>query len=470
MKPDEQLEEWRERVELALDQLDEVHPKALSASADLLSEFVDRFKGRPEFIDSVLGDRRAAIINRLLEIGETDNQYVLSASLGALARLGSTQGGGLAERAMQSANPYVREAGIRLFGLTASDSDISKLEPLLDDPHRPASVAAVRAVGRRAWKPALPMLLRILDNRREQARQLFGQRLPRRGEIEPLLQTIVGFMGKEAVPLLLEIASHDVSLRSYAVHQLVSLDVPETAPVLAHLLNDASRTLRLEVLSLLHKANYRQALPLVRPLLDNSESTLRAKALEIVTEWRDADALDHLERMARCETNPILRVKAISLLVDLAGARCESTLLELVGDSNTRVRQTIAECLGRLPSFSQLAITTLNYLAQGDADESVREAAHRALIGQKDGVEPATAGPLASVDAIPVPPELLAELPGLIEKLKRWRQHLPSLTASRSVEEIHALDSSLGCIIDAAGDALHSTGWVSESDTSSRTD
>jgi HEAT repeat protein len=397
----------------------------------------------------LLGPQRSSVIAQLLSAAGGENAYVQSATIGALARLGCNESFELAERAVESSNPYVREAGIRLFGLAAPEGELGRLEEFINDPHRPASLAAVRAIGQRGWKPALPRLLDLLASRREEIRQQFGKRPPRRGEIAPLLRTIVAFMGGDAVPLLLEIAEHDVSIRSYAARELVYLDSPEAAPVLAHLLAEPTRSLREQILSIVHRANYRASLPLVRPLLESPESTIRERALAIVHDWNDTESTSILTRMAHQEANPVLRVRVIETLVVIAGVATENTLLDLADDTNAQVREAVVESLARFPNLSEPALFTLQHIVQNDVDDSVRFAAEGALAAHHQTFARTLESPVSSVADLVVPTSLLPNLASLKEALELWRRHLPVLARTRSVEEICKLDEALSSLLGA---------------------
>jgi HEAT repeat protein len=446
-----QTQSWKEKLGLAIDGVEDSNdPKSVSRSAQLIESFIKQFRTHPDIVESLLGPHRLGLIATLLNTAKTHNPYVLSASIGLLAELDSSEGYEIAADAINSSNPYVREAGIRLFGITAPEGALENLIPLLDDAHGPAGVAAVRAITNRIFKPALPRLLEIFGERRLEARNQFAKRPPIRSEFEPLLKAIAALQGKQAVPLLVDIATHDVSLRSYAVRRLVELNAPEAAPQIAHLLTDPSRTLQEEMLRLVHRVGYKPALPFIRPILVSPESILRKKALQIVCDWQDAESCDTLDYIAQHDVNPILRVQALLGLAAMKKQGIEPLLIHLSGDTNSKVRGTVAMMLSGSSELSYEGHQVLRQLAL-DPDEHVKELALR---GPRE-ILLASDLTKMSPPSVPllIPADLESEVTTLLYQLNAWRGFLPSIAGLRSVEEISEVDQALATLLQALREA-----------------
>jgi HEAT repeat protein len=443
----DQTQYWKERIALAIDDIeDSSDPKIVSRSAQLIENFLKQFRTQPEIVESLLGSHRSGIIATLLNTATSHNPFVLSASIGLLAELDSSEGYEVAADAINSSNPYVREAGIRLFGITAPDSALEDLIPLLDDAHRPAGVAAVRAITKRMFKPALPRILEIFSERRLQARDQFAQRPPIRSEFEPLLKAVVALRGKQAVPLLVDIATHDVSLRSYAVRRLVEINAAEAAPQIAHLLADPSRTLQEEILRLVHRVGFKASLPFIRPLLASHETIIRTKALQIICDWNDVECCDSLDDIARHDNNPILRVQALLGLAAMKNPGIEPLLIHLSGDTNSKVRGAVAKILSECSELSLEGYQVLQQLAL-DPDDHVKELAQPGLT--------ATDFTEMSSPSVPLllPVDLESEVTTLCCQLNAWRAFLPSLAGLRSVEAISEVDQALATLLQALREA-----------------
>jgi HEAT repeat protein len=252
--------------------------------------------------------------------------------------------------------------------------------------------------------------------------------------------------GKQAVPLLVDIATHDVSLRSYAVRRLVEINAAEAAPQIAHLLADPSRTLQEEILRLVHRVGFKASLPFIRPLLASHETIIRTKALQIICDWNDVECCDSLDDIARHDNNPILRVQALLGLAAMKNPGIEPLLIHLSGDTNSKVRGAVAKILSECSELSLEGYQVLQQLAL-DPDDHVKELAQPGLT--------ATDFTEMSSPSVPLllPVDLESEVTTLCCQLNAWRAFLPSLAGLRSVEAISEVDQALATLLQALREA-----------------
>ena len=195
------------------------------------------------------------------------------------------------------------------------------------------------------------------------------------------------------------------------------------------------------MLRLLRQANYRLALPLVRPLLRDERDALREMALTIVTEWGDAAAVDSVRQIAFSDPNPFRRPQAVISLALLAGASALPDLIKLTGDLNGHVRRAAAEALGRLPGLPPAAVNALQRLLD---DPVAGDAARAALAVQGEpgfDASPPRQPPMLA------PPALQPRIPVLLEMLQEWQTTLPALTSPDQLAAVAQLDQALTHLI-----------------------
>ena len=141
-----------------------------------------------------------------------------------------------------------------------------------------------------------------------------------------------------SIGLLIAIAKNKVGLRGKAVYALLQLEAFDAAPALIELLSDPSKKLRTFVIILLTKANYREALPLIRPYLDDPIPYIRKASLIAINNFNDELSIDKVKDMAFEDRNPFNRILAVDVLVSLLKEKCYPYLVELLNDTNSEIR------------------------------------------------------------------------------------------------------------------------------------
>jgi HEAT repeat protein len=449
----EHIAAWQGRLNAAFESINSINPREQSFGVEELAEFCQRFDCDTPVFAVLLNDRCEQLEERSLELAETANKFVASAAMRLLLQLGSRHGYEAALLHLDSDNHHLLEGAIGLFALSTPDTELGRLHEFLRHQNPRVRNAAVWAFSTRPYQPALTDLLVMLSDLRTSVQETFGRKNLRGADARALLAAITSIQGAEAVPLLVEIASMDVSMRTYAVKALMGLDVQQVVPQVAHLLVDRSASLVSEVLRLVVKANYRAALPLIRPLLGNSDGGVRFQALRVLLDWEDAESVEPIFLLSQQEPSPVVRCLAVDCLAKLATNKTEDRLTSLLGDLNVQVRLAAVRALASMTSLSLDSHLVLEHLARHDDSESVRAAAQKACF-QRSDFQPLVldqAGDTPSV--LLVPPQLLEASPEMLGYLRIWRESLPLLAGNCSIQKISELDHSLGMLIHALEEA-----------------
>lgn len=440
---------WQGRIDSALDQITSLNPREQSMGIEILEEFSHRFDVGSAVSANLFDERREMCEDRLLELAERDNKFVASAAMRWLVQIGSLRGLETARLHLDCENPHLVEAAIGLFGLSADREELCHLEKFLHHTNRRLRNAAVKALSQHGYKRALPVFLELLGDLRCRVRETFGQMNIPGSQIRILLAAIVNIQGEEAIPLLVEIATDDVGMRTYAIDALMGIDPVSAAPAVVHMLADKSASLVSGVLRLIVKADYRPAIPLVRPLLCNSDGSVRFHALNALIEWNDAESAETLSLMTKEETAPPLRCLAVSGLAKLRPEKCENEIASLLGDLNVQVRVAAVKALASLEELSPDTELALQHVASHDESEQVRE-----LAAQAGGHETRNHHQIDGDQFIPppillIPPQLVQAAPATLAYLSEWRESLPQLAGTCPILQINDLDRSLGSLIRA---------------------
>jgi HEAT repeat protein len=450
------IADWQEKVNTAYENIMGISPREQNLAIEVFAEFCRRFTPANPVFDTILQGRLATLEERLLELAESLNKFVASAAMKVLVQLGCRSGHEAALLHLESENPHLLEGAINLFALSAADDELVRLHGFLHHENRRVRNAVVRAFATRPYPPALADLLEKLSEFRDNVRNSFGSKNIHGAEARALLSAITRIQGADAIPLLVEIASGDVSMRTYAVKALMELDVQQVAPFVAHLLADRGASLVSEVLRLVEKADFRSALPLIRPLLRNPDGTVRHHALRILLKWEDSDSADAIFNLARQESSSVLRSLAVEGLAKLPCDKTEEWLTSLLGDLNVQVRKAAANALASLPELSQDSLLALEHLSNHDESDLVRCAALKACSESSGRTGKRTTSFTAAEDgpsALLIPPQLIESIPALLEYLRTWRDSLPDLAGNCAVQQINDLDHSLAMLIHALDDA-----------------
>jgi HEAT repeat protein len=166
------------------------------------------------------------------------------------------------------------------------------------------------------------------------------------------------------------------------------------------------------------QANYRAALPYIRPLLRDPVHAVRRAALTAVLHWEDAAAAEQVRDLAFHDSNPYIRPAAVAGLAPLLGEAAVPDLQALVDDPNALVREA--------------------------ADTGLTRLGHAAA-----------AGALPSRRAALVPADLPLDPAGLQAALEHWQRALAAHPGGAATAQVADLDSALTTLILALRNPGH---------------
>ena len=340
---------------------------------------------------------------------------------------------------LEDRNPFVVNAAITALARLGPAEIGEKLIGFLDAENPYLQSAAAYAMGTLRYAPAGPAMLERLPQLLQAGDQanpvILGNYIKALGDLRE----------RTAIPLLIEIAQNHVGMRSKSIQALIEMNAVEAAPILAHMLADPGVRLRDSLIRLMVTAGYADAPVLLRPLLTDSNTSIRQLVLLALTQFNDQAAIKAIRTMSRQDTNPYLRAAAVDSLFILQGDEALRDLLNLAADLNTNVRRAVAENLGKMTGLSQEAQAALNTLAN-DPQPEVALQAQGAL--QKHHLTPPgqIASPPPAVRSL-LPEALLPELDTLLEALQRWQDGLAGGSAPGNLSELAQLDRALTLLL-----------------------
>lgn len=391
-----------------------------------------------EALGHAAGDMRMEVIDHLLSAIDDSNDYVCAAAIRSLGMLNAESARSQVLAFLEVSNPHIVQSAILSLARLGPPDLAERLASFLDSDYDYLRRAAMIAVGMLNYREAVPKLLTNL-----QASLPLKQpdNIP---VARDYIEALARLQAREAIPLLTEIAQHEVGLRSAAVRALSDLNAESAIPILAPMLSDPSINLRGQLINLIVKLDYRKALPAIRPLLKDAAITIRQSALTVITRWKDLASVEQVRWMCYHDPNPYVRPRAISSLVGLLGSESLPDLLSLANDQNTLVRREVAVSLGEMNNLPPEAVAALNHLA---TDEQVGEMAQTAL--SRHYFTPAGTLPLPSTPLFEplIPKEILQDIPVLLAALERWQAALSTKLDNHTLDQIAGIDTALTTLI-----------------------
>ena len=428
------------------------NPRDRSYAAKRLGEL----KARPEVLMSMMEDpngfvRSASaealgrsvtlpapeVVSHLLAAIDDPNNYVCAAAVNSLGLLEAEQAVEQVDACLSDSHPIVVQAAILAMARIDPVRITDHLEELIRSDEYLIHLAATRACGWMMVESCGPFILEMLQNfmASDDKQDL---KLPKL-YIEVLSRLNI----KEAIPTLVEIAEREVGLRGVAVEALVEMSAEEAAVILSPLLSDPSNRLRRNLIEMMIKADYKAALPLVRPLLRDNAITVRETALAAVSKWKDLVSVEDVRNIAFSDPNPFVRPQAVLTLTRLLGQDALQDLEELADDLNVHVRRAVAQCLAEMEYLTPEAKQALLRLA---ADEDTVEFVRDALAAHDLSAISPMPEPKRGV-SVPVPELLNGDKNTLLGLLETWQENLPDLQKDFSLEDLSEVDRALSLLI-----------------------
>jgi HEAT repeat protein len=421
-----------------------------SAAAQALGSFSGSEKA-PEIIDTLL----AAI--------DDPSEKVCQAAIRSLGTLHAEAARPEIEEFLDDSNPFIAGAAVLALARLGAVDLAPRLAALLHQGNSYIKIQAVRAVGLLKYAPAGADIVRLLEETRQE-RQANGQvdlqtRLEwREDDLYSLQNQLIRAAGElqlnEAIPLLIETAQKDIGMRGLAIEALIAIGADIDPELVTNLLSDPSVYLRKRLMALITQHNYRQALPLIRPLLRSENASTRSAALQAVTQMNDAGSLGEVAWMCFHDSNPFVRVQAVQSLMQLAGKAAMPQLILLAGDANFQVRKAAAARLVEWEPAERPVLAALARFSAGSPEDELAPAI--AAILQKNSFDPSGAAALTQPGLTPIPSELQVEVPGLLVILDRWRMALRQAEITAPDPETQKIEDALSCLISVLNEASQS--------------
>lgn len=452
-------QENQDEIERCLTLIQSRNPRDRSFAAKRLGEI----KTRPDILMNLMKDpngfvRSAAaealgrsvelpapeVLSQLLAAIDDPNNYVCAAAVNSLGLLGATQAVTQVEACLNDDHPIVVQAAILAMARIDSERIKPRLAEYLQSDDYLIHLAAARACGWLSHRACSGFILQALKDFL-QSDDHQDLKLPKL-----YIEVLARLDAKEAISTLVDIAEHEVGLRGMAVEALVAMNAEEAAEILSPLLSDPSNRLRRNLIEMMLQADYKTALPLVRPLLKDNAITVRETALAAISKWGDRVSVEDVREIAFNDPNPFVRPQAVITLTRLLGQDVLQDLIALSDDLNVHVRRAVAQCLAEVDYLTSEGKAALLQLAkEEDTAEFVRDAlqAH-----DLDAIHPMP--DKAPESKAPVPKTLADEALTLLTSLEAWQDALPSLQKNFGLDQLAEVDQALSTLIVYLRDAL----------------
>ena len=377
------------------------------------------------------------VVSHLLAAIDDPNNYVCAAAVNSLGLLEAEQAVEQVDACLSDSHPIVVQAAILAMARIDPVRITDHLEELIRSDEYLIHLAATRACGWMMVESCGPFILEMLQN-------FMGSDDKQDLKLPKLYIEVLSRLNmKEAIPTLVEIAEKEVGLRGVAVEALVEMSAEEAAVILSPLLSDPSNRLRRNLIEMMIKADYKAALPLVRPLLRDNAITVRETALAAVSKWKDLVSVEDVRNIAFSDPNPFVRPQAVLTLTRLLGQDALQDLEELADDLNVHVRRAVAQCLAEMEYLTPEAKQALLRLA---ADEDTVEFVRDALAAHDLSAISPMPEPKRGV-SVPVPDTLNGDKNTLLGLLETWQENLPDLQKDFSLEDLSEVDRALSLLI-----------------------
>jgi len=417
------LGELKTRPDILITLMDDPNGFVRSAAAEALGRSVEL--PSPE------------VVSRLLTAIDDPNNYVCAAAVNSLGLLQVTQASKQVEACLDDDHPIVVQSAILALARMEPVRIEGRLLEFLQSEEYLIHLAATRACGWLMKNECAEHILAALENFMEMGDRQ-DLKLPKL-----YIEVLARLKAREAIPILVEIAEHEVGLRGMAVEALVEMNAEEAAAILSPLLSDPSNRLRRNLVEMMMQADYVAALPLVRPLLRDNAITVRETALAAVSKWGDLVAVDDVREIAFSDPNPFVRPQAVRTLAKLLGDEALQDLVALSDDFNLHVRRAVAQSLAEIENLTSDAKAALIQLS---TDEDTAEFAQDAVeVHDLTSITPLPA--TKRERKVPLPRELSESSELLLDLLKTWQESLPDMQRQFDLEELAEVDRALSTLI-----------------------
>lgn len=397
--------------------------------------------------------RAGEIAEYLLAAIDDSSERVCQSAIRSLGMLQAKDAREEIESFLGDPNPYILGSAILALARLGAGELAEEMVANIHHESLYVQMQTVRAAALLGYTPVGPDLIRLLGKVRA-ARQSAGFSDPsasrdrQSNDLYNLQNQLIRAAGElrliDAIPILMETAQKDIGFRGLAIEALITIGAEIDPHLLARLLDDPGVNLRKRLLALFAQHDYRPALPLMRPLLNEENFVIRAAALQALTQMGDHDALPRIAWICSHDSNPFLRVQAVQSLVTLKGPSALPELLPLAEDANFQVRRTAVAYLSEWKDISEPGFRALAQFAV-DFPEDTLSPAIQALL--KDcGYDQLPIGGGAIQPVLILPAALEGERSQIITLLETWRTGLEGTLTRDQLEIRSAVDLLLGML------------------------
>lgn len=321
------------------------------------------------WLRTMTGEVPSVVVQTLCTALRDPNGHVVQAALGSIGVLQLRVARDAVLACLEDPSASIVHAALFALGRVGHPEDGARVLRFLGSRETHLELVALSTLAQLRYRPALPRLLERLRQCRGETRTHRVQfELPRR-----TIAALVAMKACEAIPLLLELAEHEVGLRGMAIQALQTLEAIEAGPALTPLLGRLAKDGHEEkricgLIELMVRIDYRFARSEVRACLDHRAAPVRIAALQALARWQDIEAVPQVLLLIREDPSPFVRPVAVKTLAAIQGAEAHAELQELTEDTNTLVRAAVAEALGEEASPHQTfqESNTLPFTLRGD--------------------------------------------------------------------------------------------------------
>jgi len=377
--------------------------------------------------------------NYLLAAIEDPNDKVCSATIISIGKLGIEEARERLIPLLDDKNAYIVTSTITTLARLGPKELGKLILPFLERKNFHIQFTTVKALGILNYEEASSILFEKLQN-------LLNPELNVRAElIGKYVETLGIFKYLPAIPLLTDIAQKNVGVRSRAINALIEMNAEEAVPILIPMLADPGLKIRDSLIRLMVKTNFSATNILLRPLLYDRNTDIKALAITVLANNKDPRSLKTIRQIIKNDGSSRIRSIALNALGESLGMDAIGDLIEFAKDPNTDVRKAVVNNLGKFKNLSSEAIETLNILAN-DQVEEIQIMAKEILLSHNETPTKQVLEKQNTKNQI-LPDEILEKREELIHHLNKWQDGLSILLNTNNIEEITEIDKAITLLI-----------------------
>lgn len=266
----------------------------------------------------------AAGIDELIRLADSKPLELRKAAISALGRIKDDRVGAFLMATLDSCSPTLRPTVIKALGRLGDRKAISRVIRLLSDSDARVCLSAIQALCRMPDKRAVRPLLGKLESTTDpQLRR-------------PLLLALAATGHEKAIPAIsLEVEEGDSAFQEAVADSFGKSDSPAASEMLLQLVNSEEQSVVLKALVALRRCVDSGAIPVVLPLAQHINASIRRHAIEVLSETGSDDVIETLETKLFNDVASEVRAAAARGLGRFKSSRSVSLLERALGDSSS---------------------------------------------------------------------------------------------------------------------------------------